>query len=206
MENPSQVNPKDDAPDMSALIASRICHDLIGPIGAIVNGMELLELVGGASGPEHDLIAQSANSASARLRFFRIAFGAVGEQVIGQADIKTLLQDIGCDGRLRITWHPEGGQTRGLVKLAFLSLLCCEAALPRGGQVDVIEADGAWTVTASGTPIAVDPALWDWLTGAGKTAALIPAKVQFALLPLAATQMGRTLRPKHDAAGLTLRF
>ncbi len=191
---------------MSALIASRICHDLIGPIGAIVNGMELLELVGGASGPEHELIAQSATSASARLRFFRIAFGAAGEQVIGAAEIKALLQDIGRDGRLRITWHPEGGQARGLVKLAFLSLLCCEAALPRGGQVDVTEADGVWTVTASGDPVAIDPTLWDWLTGVGNPAALIPAKVQFALLPLAATQMGRTLRPKQDATGLLLRF
>ncbi|TDK45124.1 histidine phosphotransferase family protein [Antarcticimicrobium luteum] len=206
MENPSQVNPQDDAPDIGALIASRICHDLIGPVGAIVNGMELLELAGGTSGPEQELIAQSAASASARLRFFRIAFGAAGDQAIGGTDIAILLEEVGRDGRMQVVWTPEGAQPRNLVKLAFLALLCCETALPRGGRAHVIEEDGAWVVTASGEPVTVDPALWAWLEGASRAAALIPARVQFALLPQAATQMGRRLGGEHDAQGLTLRF
>ncbi len=207
MNKPTDVNPQASTPDLMAMVASRICHDLIGPIGAIVNGLELMDMAGGgATGPERELISDSADSASARLRFFRIAFGAAGSQVIGGADIETLLGQTGRDSRIQVKWQPSGSHPRSAVKLAFLSLLCCEAALPRGGQAHVIEADGAWTVAASGDKIAIDPALWDWLDGAGDPAALIPAKVQFALLPLAAEQADRQLHAERDATSLTLRF
>lgn len=206
MKKPMSVNPQSDAPDLVAMIASRICHDLIGPIGAIVNGLELMEMAGDMPGPERDLVADSAESASARLRFFRIAFGAAGDQAIGRSDIETLLGQVGRDSRLQVIWHPEGAQPRNAVKLAFLALLCCEAALPRGGQADVIEAEGSWTVAASGDSITVEPPLWDWLEGAGDAAALIPGKVQFALLPLLAGQAGRQLHTARDATSLTLRF
>ena len=207
MKKPTDVNPQTSTPDLMAMVASRICHDLIGPIGAIVNGLELMDMAGGGRpGPERDLISDSADSASARLRFFRIAFGAAGNQVIAGADIETLLDQIGRNSRMQVRWQPSGGQPRSAVKLAFLALLCCEAALPRGGQAHVIEADGAWTVAASGERVAVDPALWGWLDGAGDPAALIPAKVQFALLPLAADQDGRQVRAERDATSLTLRF
>jgi len=220
MENPPKVNPQDEAaapapgtaapdmaaPDMAAMVASRICHDLIGPIGAIVNGLELLEMAGGTPGPEQELIVQSAESASAKLRFFRIAFGTPGSQSVGGTDIATLLEEIGRDSRLQVTWQPEGAQPRSAVRLAFLALLCCEAALPRGGHAHVIEEDGAWTVTASGAPVAVDPDIWAFVEGAGDTAALPPAKVQFALLPVIAAGLGRELRGEYDDAALTLRF
>ena len=58
---------------LATLIGSRICHDLISPIGAINNGLELLELTGGAQGPEMDLISNSVEHAEARIKFFRIA-------------------------------------------------------------------------------------------------------------------------------------
>ncbi|GAA6198786.1 histidine phosphotransferase family protein [Aquicoccus sp. SU-CL01552] len=207
MQKPTNVNAQTAAPDLVAMVASRICHDLIGPIGAIVNGLELMDMAGGNSpGPERELIADSADSASARLRFFRIAFGAAGSQVIGRSDIETLLGQIGRDSRMQVAWKPAGDQPRSAVKLAFLALLCCEAALPRGGQAHVIEADGAWTVVASGDKVSVDPALWGWLDGAGDAAALIPAKVQFALLPLAVDETGGQLRAERDATSLTLRF
>ncbi len=206
MKKPTHVNPSDDSFDMAASIASRICHDLIGPIGAIVNGMELLQMVGGGAGPEQELISDSAESASARLQFFRIAFGAPSEQPIGQTDVRTLLEQIARDSRMPVTWHPEGPKSRSEVRMAFLALQCCEAALPRGGQAHVIEEDGAWTVTASGPQVSVEPDLWGWLDGAGDRDALIPAKVQFALLPQATAQLGRQLRADRDATGLTLRF
>ena len=66
------------ATEIAALIASRICHDLISPIGAIGNGMELMALSSGQeqSSPELDLISQSVENANARIRFFRIAYGS----------------------------------------------------------------------------------------------------------------------------------
>ena len=67
--------------DLAALISSRICHDLISPIGAINNGLELLGMSGQSlDTPEMSLINESVQNASARIRFFRIAYGAASEQ------------------------------------------------------------------------------------------------------------------------------
>ena len=64
-----------DQTDLAALLGSRICHDLISPIGAIGNGVELLMMEGGTPSPELVLIAESVAAANARIRFFRLAFG-----------------------------------------------------------------------------------------------------------------------------------
>ena len=63
--------------NIGALIGSRICHDLISPIGAINNGLELLSMSDERDGPEFDLITESVGNASARIRFFRIAYGCL---------------------------------------------------------------------------------------------------------------------------------
>ena len=65
--------------NLAALIGSRICHDLISPIGAINNGLELLDMNGGVQGAEMELISGSVGNAGARIRFFRIAFGSFSE-------------------------------------------------------------------------------------------------------------------------------
>lgn len=205
MKNPSDVNPQ----ELSALIASRICHDLIGPIGAIVNGLELLEMAGGSSGPELQLISDSAYSASARLRFFRVAFGAPGDQMMARADTVTMLEQIGQDSRMKVNWLPEGAQKRSDVKLAFLALQCCEAAMPRGGEVHVMESDGSWELIARADRVAVDPALWAFLEGgaaAEEAPVPIPAKIQFMLLPATATMLGRKVLASLEDSQLTLRF
>ena len=65
------------APELAALLCSRVCHDIISPVGAINNGLELLD-EGGADEDAMKLIRASARNASARLQFARIAFGAAG--------------------------------------------------------------------------------------------------------------------------------
>src|SRR5947209_14169827 len=70
-----------DALDLAALLCSRVCHDLISPTGAIVNGLEVLEENGNDEETKTfalDLIKKSARTASARLQFCRLAFGAAG--------------------------------------------------------------------------------------------------------------------------------
>ena len=72
-----------DDQDLSALLGSRICHDLISPLGAIANGVELLQMSGAAASPEVALIAESVANANARIRFFRVAYGiaSAGQRV-----------------------------------------------------------------------------------------------------------------------------
>ncbi|PCH67469.1 MAG: histidine phosphotransferase [Rhodobacteraceae bacterium] len=191
--------------NLASLIGSRICHDLISPIGAITNGLELLDLTGGVQGPEMDLIADSVGNAGARIRFFRIAYGAAGEQIMGRPEVVSVLEDLNRGGRLSVAWGPLEGQSRGEVRLAFLALQCVETALPFGGEVRIMVEGGTWTVTGKAQKMNVDQGLWDGLSGNGTTE-ITPALVQFALLPAAAADLGRKVRMACDETGITLRF
>jgi len=181
----------DDPAALAALIGSRICHDLISPIGAIGNGVELLAMTG-AVGPEMTLIAESVAAANARIRFFRIAFGAAAaDQRIGATEIRSILDDMSRGGRLTFDWQVPGDQPRGLVKLAFLLLQCCESAMPHGGDI-VIGYDGSrWKISASASKFMINNDLWGELQapeGAGE-----PAHVQFTLAPAEARALSRQI-------------
>lgn len=178
--------------DLVALVGSRLCHDLISPLGAIGNGVELLAMAGTGMSPELQLIAESVAAANARVKFFRVAFGQAGaEQRLGRSEIISLLDDISRSGRLKIEWLAEGDQTRRQVKLAFLAVLCLEAALPWGGTLRIGCTGGQWQLRAEGRRTKPDPALWAALDGS--PAALGPAQVQFALLPREAAALGRAV-------------
>lgn len=191
--------------DLVALVGSRLCHDLISPLGAIGNGVELLAMSGAGMSPELQLIAQSVGSASARLKFFRVAFGqAASAQRLGKPEIAALLEDLARGGRLRIEWLAEGDHARGQIKLCFLAVLCLETALPWGGTLRIRGADGLWHLEAEAQKTRADPALWGLLDGPG--AEVSPAQVQFALLPLEAGRQGRRPQWEVSATGATISF
>ncbi len=175
--------------DLVALLGSRLCHDLISPMGAIANGVELLEMAGGRS-PELELIAQSVAAANARLKFFRVAFGqASAEQRLGGPEILALLAEMSGSGRLKYRWEAAGDQARRDVKHCFLALLCLEAALPWGGTVEIARAERGWVLRAEGARVKADPELWGVLSGAEKT--LAPAQVHFGILAGSLRAQGR---------------
>ncbi|MEL0435440.1 histidine phosphotransferase family protein [Phycobacter sp. K97] len=195
-----------DNEDLPALIGSRICHDLISPIGAINNGLELLGMSGQVSGPEMELISDSVTNANARIRFFRIAFGAAGDQQMGRAEIVSVLDDISKGGRLAFQWAPLEGASRSEVRMALLAALCLESALPYGGTVTILCADGHWTVIGEGRKVNMDEALWARLTDKTAEIEVTPAQVQFALLPLAAEQAGRSIRVDPMLEKISIHF
>ena len=121
--------------DFATLIGSRICHDLISPIGAVNNGLELLSMTGVSAGPEIELIGGGVNSASARIRFFRIAFGSAGEQMMGAAETAQTLQDYYAGTRWKVAWAPQDPMPRDQIRMAFLALLCLETGMPFGGAL-----------------------------------------------------------------------
>lgn len=201
-----QASADDANPDIASLLGSRICHDLISPLGAIGNGVELLAMTG-VGGPELQLIAESVAAASARIRFFRIAFGAAdGAQRIGRAEILSILEELAQGSRVRCDWQVAGDAARGEVKLAFLALLCLEAALPRGGTVRIAATGGHWRAEASGPQVRPDPALWDRLEPGWSGPRPGPAQIQFALLPDEARSRGRMISHGFDNDVLTLTF
>ncbi|GHF58737.1 histidine phosphotransferase family protein [Seohaeicola zhoushanensis] len=192
---------------LATLVGSRICHDLINPIGAIANGIELLGLSGQMRGPEFDLITSSALNAGARIRFFRIAYGAAGEQMLGRQEIVSVLNDISQANRVKMHWTPPGPQARSDVRLAFLALQCCETAMPFGGSVQVGEDGGEWSVTGTADKMSLNPSLWELLDlQATGDIDIAPATLQFALLPRIAQEAGRTLRHEAGEGQVTIRF
>ena len=191
---------------LGALIGSRICHDLISPIGAINNGIELLAMTGGPQGPETELIGESVNHASARIRFFRLAFGAAGEQMVGRDEVEAILRDTYGTGRLRVSWNAGTAQPRSAVRLAFLGLLCLESALPFGGEIMISADDSAWTLRGSGTKLIHDPAVWAMLVGDDVDDALAPSMVQFALAPAVAKESGRRIETRAGSEDITITF
>src|SRR5690606_13478752 len=192
--------------DLVALVGSRICHDLISPLGAIGNGVELLMMSGNGAGPELALIAESVTNANARIRFFRLAFGAAAPgQGVARAEVRSILDDMTHGGRLQLDWDLAGDAARTEVKLAFLAIQCLESALPFGGRIRVTTEGDLWQIGAEAPRLKLDPSLWDRLGGDG-TAEVTAAQVQFALLPAELARQGRSLALRLEDTTIALRY
>src|SRR5437667_2850796 len=131
-----------DALDLAALLCSRVCHDLISPTGAIVNGLEVLEDGGDAETKTFalDLIKKSARTASARLQFCRLAFGAAGSAgaQIDLGDAQTMARGHIEDGKITITWNlPRLLLPKNRVKLLLNMLIIAQQTIPRGGTLTI---------------------------------------------------------------------
>jgi histidine phosphotransferase ChpT len=196
-----------DKPDIAALLGSRICHDLISPIGAIGNGVELLLMEGVAKGPEMALVSESVTHANARIRFFRVAFGQTSkDQRIGLTEITSILSDMAQGGRVTVQWASQADLSRRETKLAFLCILCLETALSQGGRIMVDRDETRWTVTGSGPRLRIDPALWETLSNPLAEADIGPAQVQFLLVPDEVARQHRRLTVAISETEVRLTF
>ncbi|WP_101341999.1 histidine phosphotransferase family protein [Cereibacter azotoformans] len=193
--------------DLAALLGSRICHDLISPIGAIGNGVELLMMDGSIRGPEMTLISESVANANARIRFFRVAFGATGaEQRIGRPEILSILQDLTRGGRLQIDWQGPSDLQRREVKLAFLLILCLETAMAYGGRIRVERNDARWVLVGQAHKIRIDADLWEMLSNPMAQVEMSAARVHFALVPDEMSRQGRRLTSEIRETEIRLSF
>lgn len=128
--------------DLSALLCSRVCHDVISPVGAIINGLEVLEDEKDTSMREFafELIRKSAQQASARLQFSRLAFGAAGSagSMIDLGDAEQVCKGLFPDGKINIAWNgPAAYFPKNKVKLLLNLVMIASTAIPRGGNLDV---------------------------------------------------------------------
>ena len=134
--------PLPDSLELAALLCSRVCHDLISPVGAIVNGLEVLD---DDPKPEDrdfalELIRKSARTASARLQFCRLAFGAAGSAgaQIDLGDALNMAKGHIEDGKTTITWNlPRLLLPKNRVKLLLNMLVIAQQTIPRGGTLTV---------------------------------------------------------------------
>ncbi len=142
MSGTPATGPAPDALELAALLCSRVCHDLISPVGAIVNGLEVLD-----DNPKDDdrefaldLIRKSARTASARLQFCRLAFGAAGSAgaQIDLGDAQNMARGQMEDEKTKLTWNlPRLLMPKNRVKLLLNMLVIAQHTIPRGGMITI---------------------------------------------------------------------
>ncbi|HEY6047764.1 MAG TPA: histidine phosphotransferase family protein [Sphingomicrobium sp.] len=170
--------------DLASLLCSRLCHDLMSPVGALNNGIELLA---DETDPEMrdkclELLAESARASANKLKFFRLAFGAAGGfgEEVDTHEAEAALEGIfGAERRIELGWVVSDDKLpKGAVKLLLNMALLAGDALVRGGSLDV----GAETrdgeielaVRAEGARILLDPVLRETLVTGGSGGTVEP--------------------------------
>src|ERR1700679_2860613 len=141
--------------DLAALLCSRVCHDLISPVGAIVNGHEVLEEDKDEETKTFalDLIKKSAHQASAKLQFCRLAFGAAGSAgaQIETGDAERVARGLIEDGKTTIAWNlPRELVAKNRRKLLLNMLMVAVGAIPRGGTLTIEPLGMGFRVAAAG--------------------------------------------------------
>ena len=156
--------------DLAALLCSRVCHDLISPVGAIVNGLEVLDEDKDEETKTFalDLIKKSAQQASAKLQFCRLAFGAAGSAgaQIELGDAEKVARGLIEDGKTTIVWNlPREFVPKNRAKLLLNMLLVAIGTIPRGGVLTVDPAEGGYRVAATGLNARLSPVSAELLAG-----------------------------------------
>jgi histidine phosphotransferase ChpT len=142
--------------DLSALLCSKVCHDVISPVGAIANGLEVLEDEKDAEMRDiaFDLVKRSSRQASAKLQFCRIAFGAAGSagSSIDTGDAEDVARKFIGEDKIELEWAiPREIRPKSEVKLMLNMLMLAISSIPRGGKIVMGVADGGGiTATATG--------------------------------------------------------
>ncbi len=141
--------------DLAALLCSRVCHDVISPVGAIANGLEVLDDEDDPAMQEiaMDLIRKSARQASTKLQFCRIAFGAAGSAGahLDLADAGEVSRAFFSDDKTSFEWNaPHETREKNQVKLLLNLALMASTSIPRGGQLSVAVNGDAFQVRCSG--------------------------------------------------------
>ncbi len=137
---PKNPNLTLSGPDLAALLCSRVCHDVISPVGAINNGLELLD-DGVGDADALDLIRTSATNASVRLKFARLCFGASGSvgASIDTGEAEKAAKDFAiAEKKTEVSWTgPRAIIPKNKVKLLLNLFLVAYSGIPRGGSLDV---------------------------------------------------------------------
>ena len=169
-----------NAVDLASLLCSRLCHDLMSPVGALNNGIELLADETDPDMREKclELLADSARATANKLKFFRLAFGAGGgfADEIDTREAQAALEGLfGSEGKIELGWVVGDDKLpKGAIKLLLNVALLAGDALVRGGRLDVgaERTDGAIeiAVRAEGPRILLDPVLRETLATGGQGA------------------------------------
>jgi histidine phosphotransferase ChpT len=200
--------------EFASLLCSRLCHDLLSPVGALNNGIELLA-------DEHDpemrarcldLLGESARASANKLKFFRLAFGAAGgfADAIDTREARVAIEGLfGGDGRIQIGWMvDEPTMSKAALKILLNLVLIAGDSLVRGGRLDVgAENHGGGldiVVRAEGSRIVLDPELKKVLLGQTSEDAIAPRAAAAWLIHCLVSEGGGELQVSDNEEGTLL--
>ncbi len=202
-----------EALDLAALLCSRVCHDVISPVGAIVNGLEVLDE---EKDPEMrtfalELVKKSATMASAKLQFCRLAFGAAGSAgaSIDTGDAETVTRGLFGDGKIKLEWRaPRVLMPKNKVKLILNLCLIAAGTIPRGGtmMVDVEGQDdeAAVRIVAKGNYARVPAGIAALLAGAPEHGIVDAHAIQPFFTGLVAREVGMVASVRAEPEGIVI--
>jgi histidine phosphotransferase ChpT len=161
--------------DLASLLCSRLCHDLLSPVGAMNNGLELLADETDPAMRERcmDLLAESARSAANKLKFFRLAFGAAGGfgTLVDPAEAKAVIEPLVTgNGKVQLEWAVPGElMPKTAIKILLNLVLLAQDSLVRGGTLFVgsesRDGEHEIVIRATGPRIVIDASIRDALNG-----------------------------------------
>ncbi|WP_316015552.1 histidine phosphotransferase family protein [Roseobacter sp. HKCCA0434] len=196
-----------DEDDLIGLVTSRICHDLISPIGAIDNGIELMgAMAGPPQGAEMGLIGESARAAGLKLKLLRLAFGTANSEARkGGAELSALFESAFDRPRLSFAVQIEPASIcAARAKLATLALLCADGAMPFGGTLTLTLGAREVRLDMRAERLRWQEALWDGLLGNAGFDTVRAGEVHFPIARLHAERMGREFTLERDEGGAIL--
>ncbi|WP_157220529.1 histidine phosphotransferase family protein [Flavisphingomonas formosensis] len=195
--------------DFASLLCSRLCHDLLSPVGALNNGVELLA-------DEHDpemrarcleLLAESARVSANKLKFFRLAFGAAGGfgDTVDSREAKAAIEGLLGGERILLGWMvTEPALGKNALKILLNLALIAADALVRGGRLDIGAESGEIVVRAEGPRLVLDPELRTALLGNTDPDALTPRAAAAWLVHRLAAEIGGSIQVSEPDEGVLL--
>jgi histidine phosphotransferase ChpT len=203
-----------NAVDLASLLCSRLCHDLMSPVGALNNGIELLADEQDESMRDKclELLADSARASANKLKFFRLAFGAAGGfgESVDTHEAQAALEGVfGPERRIELGWEVSDGKLpKGAVKLLLNLALLAGDALVRGGRLDV-GAESAddkieLVIRGEGPRILLDPVRRETLATGGSGGVVEPRAAGAWLAHSLAGEAGGTIQLSDPASDVLL--
>ena len=193
-----------NAVDLASLLCSRLCHDLMSPVGALNNGIELLA---DEVDPEMrekclDLLEDSARASANKLKFFRLAFGAAGGfgEDVDTFEARAALEGLfGAERRIEVGWAVADDKLpKGAIKLLLNLALLAGDALVRGGRLDIgaesREHEIELVIRGEGPRILLDPILRETLATGASGGTVEPRAAGAWLAHALAAEAGGTIR------------
>jgi histidine phosphotransferase ChpT len=195
--------------EFASLLCSRLCHDLLSPVGALNNGIELLADETDPAMRERcmELLAESAQTTANRLKFYRLAFGSAGGfgEHVDTREARAAIEGLHGSGKVRLGWMVDAPTlSKPAIKTLLNLALIAGDALVRGGQLDIGAEGGEVVIRAEGPRVVLDPELRNALLGQADPDLVSPRAAAAWLVHILVSENGGSVQVSQPEDGLLM--